>query len=74
MKNNLNFIAFIDDLLINFHKRIPRIIHIHLNILIFYPKKLGSGIPLTPGLTANKPPEYLFSPFDLSSLVEIDVM
>ena len=73
MKNNLNSIEFKDDLLKNFHKRIHRIIYIHLDILI-YPKKLGSGIPLTPGLTANKPPEYLFSPFDLSSLVEIDVM
>ena len=73
MKNNLNSVALIDYLLINFHKIIHRFIHIHLNILI-YPKKLGSGIPLTPGLTANKPPEYLFSPFDFSSLVEIDVM
>ena len=36
--NNLNSVEFIDYLLINFHKRIHRYIHIYLNILIFMPK------------------------------------
>ena len=51
-----------------------RIFSYPFDYINLYPKKLGSGIPRTLGLTANKPPEYLFSLFDLSCLVEIDVM